>query len=53
MTLPITNQNVYKWRDEDRAIDSADVSGNLLTHEKVRQTSFFVDRYDKPKELSQ
>lgn len=51
--LPITNDNVSLWRDERKAIDSADFSAKLIEFEKKRDQNYFAKRYDKPKQLSQ
>jgi hypothetical protein len=53
MPLPINNENVSKWRDERKAIDSADFSAKLIEFEQKRNQNYFAKRYDKPKQLSQ
>mmetsp|Transcript_27287 Transcript_27287/g.20423 ORF Transcript_27287/g.20423 Transcript_27287/m.20423 type:complete len:224 (+) Transcript_27287:272-943(+) len=53
MQLPITNENVYKWRDDARAIDSADFDPKLIQMDREKKKSFFLDRYEKPKELAE
>lgn len=53
MPLPITNDNVSVWRDERKAIDSADFSAKLIEFEQKRNQNYFAKRYDKPKQLSQ
>jgi len=52
MTLPITNQNVSEWRDQKRAIDSADFNSKLIEFQKNRSQNYFMKRYERPKELS-
>ncbi len=51
MTLPITNTNVSEWRDDKLAADSADFDQRLISYDRERQRSFYLDRYDKPKQL--
>jgi hypothetical protein len=53
MTLPITNANVSAWRDDRRAIDSADFDPQLIEYDRERRKKFFLDRYEKPKELTE
>ena len=53
MPLPINNENVSKWRDEKKAIDSADFNAKLIEFEKKRDLNYFAKRYEKPKQLSQ
>ena len=49
MQLPITNANVYAWRDDDRAIDTADFDPKFLEYDRERRKKFFMDRYEKPR----
>lgn len=51
MPLPISNANVYKWRDERRAIDTADFDSKLLEEQKKTSEEFFLKRYQRPKQL--
>lgn len=52
MTLPITNANVQKWRDEPRAIESADFDpAAILAQRNVRKQEF-LERYEVPKQLA-
>lgn len=53
MQLPITNENVSKWRDDDRAIDSADFDPQLLDFDRERSKKFYLERYEKPIELAE
>jgi hypothetical protein len=53
MQLPISNKNVSAWRDETRAIDSADFDPTFLDVDRERRKKFFIDRYEKPKELTE
>jgi len=52
MTLPINNANVSAWRDEVRAIDSADFDPQFLEYDRERRKKYFLERYEKPKELT-
>lgn len=52
MTLPISNTNVSAWRDDVRAIDSADFDPQFLEYDRERRKKFFLERYEKPKELA-
>ena len=51
MTLPITNENVYKWRDDPNSLDTADFSSKLVELDRERSRAYFMDRYQRPKEL--
>ena len=51
MTLPINNANVSKWRDDDRAVDSADFNPQMIDLDRERQRDFFLDRYSKVKQI--
>ena len=51
--LPITNANVSKWRDDTRAIDNADFDPQLIEYDRERRKKFFLERYEKPKELAE
>lgn len=53
MTLPITNTNVSAWRDDARAIDTADFDPQFLQYDRERRKNFFLERYEKPKELAE
>jgi len=53
VSLPFTNHNVEKWRDDAYFNDSADFSSQMLDYERDRQTQFFLDRYAKTKEISE
>lgn len=53
MTLPPTNANVSAWRDDTRAIDSADFDPQFLEYDRERRKKFFLERYEKPKELAE
>jgi hypothetical protein len=48
---PFNNANVGKWRDDARALDSADFDPQLLGYEKEQKKRLFLERYEKPKEL--
>lgn len=52
MTLPITNANVSAWRDDARAIDTADFDPQFLEYDRERRKKFFLERYEKPKEIA-
>lgn len=53
MKLPITNANVYEWRDEKQAIDTADFDPRMIQYDRERRKNFYLDRYEKPKELAE
>lgn len=50
---PFTNENVARWRDEPKAIESADFDPELLGHDKENKRRLFLERYQKPKELTE
>jgi len=52
MQLPISNANVYAWRDDRPAIDSADFDPKMLEYDRERRQKYFIDRYEKPRELA-
>ena len=52
MQLPITNQNVYAWRDDERAIDTADFDPKLIEYDREKRKQYFIERFEKPHELS-
>lgn len=53
MTLPINNTNVAEWRDDARAIDTADFDPQFLEFDRERRKKFFLERYDRPRELTE
>lgn len=55
MQLPITNTNVSKWRDDERAIDGigADFDPKFIEYDRERRKTFFLERYEKPLELKE
>lgn len=53
MTLPINNANVSAWRDDARAIDTADFDPQFIDYDRERRKKFFLERYEKPKELAE
>ena len=53
MTLPINNANVSAWRDDPLVTDTADFDLKFLEFDRERRKKFFLDRYEKPKELSE
>ena len=53
MTLPITNVNVSAWRDDSRAIDTADFDPKFLEYDRERRKKYFLERYEKPKEIAE
>jgi hypothetical protein len=55
MQLPINNTNVSLWRDEQRAIDGAgaDFDPKFLEYDRERRKKFFLERYEKPSELTE
>jgi hypothetical protein len=55
MQLPINNTNVSNWRDEQRAIDGigADFDPQFIEYDRERRKKFFLERYEKPTELTE
>ena len=54
MTLPINNTNVSAWRDEQRAIDTGhDFDPQFLEYDRERRKKYYLERYEKPKELAE
>jgi len=52
MKLPFNNENATAWRDEPKAIDSADFDPDFLSLDREKKKRYFLERYEKPKELS-
>jgi len=52
MQLPFNNENASAWRDEPKAIDSADFDPEFIALDRAQKKQFFIDRYEKPKELA-
>lgn len=53
MQLPFNNANATAWRDEAKASDSADFDPDFLAIDRDRRKRFFIERYEKPKELTE
>ena len=49
----INNANVQKWRDDQRYYESADFDPELLGYDKAEKKRLFLERYEKPKELTE
>ena len=52
MQMPVNNKNATEWRDDKRSIDSADFDPKMITYDRERKKKFFIERYEKPKELT-
>jgi len=50
---PFNNKNIKKWRDEPLAIENADFDAERLVEERNVQKNRFLERYDRPKEISE
>jgi hypothetical protein len=50
---PFTNANVAKWRDDAKAIDSADFDPALLGGEKDAKRRLYFERYGEAAELGE
>jgi hypothetical protein len=44
---------VYAWRDDARAIDSADFDPSLIDFDREKRAKYFIERYEKPKEIAE
>lgn len=53
MQLPFNNANAAAWRDEPLAHETADFDPEFLQIDRKRSKQFFLDRYEKPKELTE
>ena len=53
MKLPFNNENVTAWRDEPLAIESADFNPQSLQLDRERRRTFFIERYQQPKQLKE
>jgi len=52
LKLPVNNETMSAWRDEPRAIDSADFDPKFIEYDRERRRKYFNARYEKPKELT-
>jgi len=53
LQMPINNANVQKWRDDPKSWEDADFDFAQLMEKKNNTKTFYLDRYEKPKELAQ
>ncbi len=53
MQLPFNNANATAWRDDPLAIDSADFDPEFLAMDRERRQKFFIERFEKPKQLTE
>lgn len=53
MQLPFSNENVTAWRDEPLAMSSADFNPEQLQLDRDRRRTFFIERYEAPKQLKE
>lgn len=53
MQLPFNNANATAWRDEARAIDSADFDPEFLAIDRERRKKFYIEQFQQPKELGE
>ena len=51
MQLPFNDENARLWRDEPKAVDSADFDPDFLAIDRERSKKFFIERYEQPKQL--
>ena len=50
---PFNNANVQAWRDKPRAADTAEFDPQLLGYDKEQKRRLFIERYERPKELTE
>lgn len=53
LTLPINNANVSAWRDDVRSIDNADFDPQFIEYDRERRKKYFLERYEKPREIAE
>ena len=53
LTLPINNANVSAWRDDVRSIDTADFDPQFIEYDRERRKKYFLERYEKPREIAE
>ena len=53
ISSPFTNANVQAWRDDAKAIESADFDPQLIQADRDSKKRLFMERYEKPKELTE
>lgn len=52
LQFPINNANVQKWRDDPKAFEEPEFDFAQLLEKKNKTKTFYLDRYEKPKELA-
>ena len=50
---PFNNANVARWRDDPRTFEDYDFDPKLLGYDKEQGRRLFLERYEKPKELTE
>ena len=53
MQLPFNNANATAWRDDPLACDSADFDPEFIAIDRERRKKFFIDRHERPAELTE
>lgn len=53
IALPVNNESAKAWRDEPRALDSADFDPQAILAERNSQRQEFLQRYEVPQQLTQ
>lgn len=53
MRLPINNVNVTEWRDDAKSVDTADFDPKMISFDREKKKKYFIERYEKPKELAE
>ena len=53
MRLPYNNKNASDWRDDKTSIEFADFDPKMIAYDREKKKRFFIERYEKPKELTQ
>jgi hypothetical protein len=50
---PFNNQNMAKWRDDPDYIEQSEFDPQLLGYDRDQNRKFFLERYEKPRQLQE
>lgn len=53
MQLPPTNKTVSEWRDDKTSIQLDDFDPKMISYDREKKRKFFIERYEKPRELTE
>lgn len=53
MQLPFNNYNATQWRDERKAVESADFDPQNIKLDREKRKRYFIERFEKTKQLTE